>query len=200
MVTAKDAVGATITGGPAMGARASGERGAVAAEHEGLEIPQEPALHGGEHPAREQQVFEAGEEFLRAGLVSGCQQLLGEAFGHGVRLRGITGVGGVSLGLLLLEMAPMAPFVQTAGADAMGARGCIGAVFEPVDKGVEGPDGGGLERREAGDVRETRMGAQVVGPLRKTFIVEEQHQQEGPQHTAGVIGRPAAGTRGVECL
>jgi len=199
MVTAEDALGATITGGPAVRARARGERGAVAAEHEGLKIPQEPALHGGEHPAGEQQVFEAGEEFLGAGLVSGCQQLLGEAFGHGVRLRGITGVGGVPLGLLLLEMAPMAALALAAGLDAVGTRWGIGTVFQPVNKGVEGADSGRLEGREASHLCETWMGAQVMGPLWQTFVVEQEHEQEGPEDTDRVVGRPTAWAWGIEC-
>ena len=93
----------------------------------------------------------------------------------------------------------MAPLALAAGPDAMGTRRGIRAVFEAVDKGVEGPDRGRLERGEASDLREARMGAQVVGPLRQTFIVEQQHEQEGPEHTDGVVGRPTAGAWGIEC-
>jgi hypothetical protein len=42
------------------------------------------------------------------------------------------------------------------------------------------------------------MGAQVVSPLRETCVVEEQHEQKGPQDTDRVVGGPTAGTRGVE--
>jgi hypothetical protein len=50
MGTAQDTVGAAVAGGTPVGAGARGERGASAAEDEGLEIPEEPALPGGEHP------------------------------------------------------------------------------------------------------------------------------------------------------
>ena len=42
------------------------------------------------------------------------------------------------------------------------------------------------------------MGAQVVGPLRETFVVEEQHEEEGPQDTDRVVGGPTTRARGVE--
>jgi hypothetical protein len=96
----------------------------------------------------------------------------------------------VPLRLFPLEVAPMASRAQAARADAMRAGRRIGTVFQTIDKGVEGPDSGGLERCEAGNLRETRMGAQVVGPRRETFLVEEQHQQEGAEHTHRVVGRP----------
>jgi len=198
VLTARDALGTTVTGGTAVRTSPSWQCRAVAAEDEGLAIPQEPALHGGEHPAGAQQVFKAREECLGTGLVSGRQQLLGEAFGHGVRLRGITGLSGMPLGLLLLEVTPMAPLAQAAGADAMGTRRRRGAIFETVDEGIQGPNRRCLERREARELRKARMGAQVVGPLGETFVVEEQHAEEGPEHTDGVVRRPAAGAGGVE--
>jgi hypothetical protein len=42
------------------------------------------------------------------------------------------------------------------------------------------------------------MAVQVLSPLRETFIVEEQHEQEGPEHTDGVVGRAATRARGIE--
>src|SRR5690348_13353974 len=64
--------------------------------------------------------------------------------------------------------------------------------------GVEGADRRGLEGGKASDLREARMGTQVVGPLRETFGVEEQHEQEGPQDADRVVGGPTTGARGVE--
>jgi hypothetical protein len=42
------------------------------------------------------------------------------------------------------------------------------------------------------------MGAQVVGPLRETFVVEEEHQEQGPEHTDGGGGGPSARAGGIE--
>jgi hypothetical protein len=44
------------------------------------------------------------------------------------------------------------------------------------------------------------MRSQVGRPLGETFIVEEQHEEEGPQDTARVVGRPPTRARSVECL
>jgi len=90
-------------------------------------------------------------------------------------LRGIPGLRGVPVSLFLHEVTPMASLAQAAGADAMGARGRRGTVFEAVNKGREGPDRRGLEGGKAGDLRQARLGTQIVGPLRETFVVEEQH-------------------------
>jgi hypothetical protein len=92
----------------------------------------------------------------------------------------------------------MAPLAETARADAVGAGRCLGAVFEPVDKGVEGADGRGLEGGKASDLREARMGAQVVGPLGQTLLVQQQHEQKGSQETDRVVGRPTARARSIE--
>jgi hypothetical protein len=175
MVTAEDALCATVTRGAAVGARARGEGGAVAAQDEGLEIPQEPALRGGEHSTAEEEVFEAGEEVLSAGLVSGCQQFLGQPLGDRVGLGGLMSLGGMPLGLFVLQVAPMAALALLTGTDVMGTRQGIWTIFEPVNKGIEGADGGRLEGRKAGDVRQARMGTQVVGPLRETFVVQQEH-------------------------
>jgi hypothetical protein len=109
---------------------------------------------------------------LGARLVRRGKQLLGEPLCDGVRLAGRAGLSGMPLGLLLLEVAPMTPLALATGLDTMGTWRRIGAIFETVDKGVEGPDRRGLKRREAGDLRQARMSPQVVSPLRPTFVVE----------------------------
>jgi hypothetical protein len=101
-----------------------------------VEVAQQPALGRGEDAAGPQEVFQPGQQRLRARLVGGGQQFLGEPLGHGVRLGGVAGLGRVSLGLFLLEVTPMASLAQAAGADAMGTRGRRGTVFEPVNKRV----------------------------------------------------------------
>src|SRR4029450_7921624 len=173
----KDALSATVTSGPAVGTGASREGGAVATEDERLEGAQSAALDRGEHGA----------------VKEGAQR------GVGVGWAGLAGLGGMPLGLFLLEMAPMTPLAQAAGADVVGTRRRIGTVFEAVNKGVEGPDRGRLEGGKASDLRQARMGAQVIGPLRETFVVQQQHEEEGPQHTHGVAGGPATGARRIEC-
>jgi hypothetical protein len=145
-----------------------------------LEVAQQAALDRGEHPTGNEEVFQAREQFLGPGLVGSRKQLLGQACGDGIGLRSIASLCGVPLRLFLLEVAPMAPLAQAAQADAVGTWWRIGTVFEPVNKRIEGTHRGRLEGRKASDLCEARMGAQVVGPLRETFIVEEQHQQEGP--------------------
>ena len=94
-------------------------------------------------------------------------------------------------------MPPVAALALGAGTDAVGTWWGIGALCEAVDTGIEGADGGRLKRCEAGDLREARMGVQVVGPLSETFIVEQQ-QEEGPQHTERIGGRSTARARSVE--
>jgi hypothetical protein len=42
------------------------------------------------------------------------------------------------------------------------------------------------------------MGAQVVGPLGETFVVQQEHEEKGPEHTDGVGGRSPAWARGIE--
>jgi hypothetical protein len=42
------------------------------------------------------------------------------------------------------------------------------------------------------------MGAEVVRPLRETFVVQQQHEEEGPKHTDGIVGGPPAWAGGVE--
>jgi hypothetical protein len=182
----------------AVGARTRREGRAVAAQDEGLAIPEEPALPGGEDSAAAEEVFEAGEEGLSAGLVSGRQQVLGQPLGDGVGLGGIASLGGLPLGLFVLQVAPMAALALRTGADVRGTRRRIRTIFEPVNKGREGADGGCLEGRKAGDLRQARMSTQVVGPLRETFGVPQEHQEEGPEHTERVIGRPSTRARSIE--
>lgn len=138
MITAEDALGTTVTGGAAVGARARGAGGAVAAEDEGLEIPQNPALDRGKDPAAEEQVFQAGQQLLGAGLVCRGQEFLGEPLGHCVCLAGIAGLGGVPLRLFSLEVAPLAALAQPTGAHAVCAGRGIRPIFQPVDKGIKG--------------------------------------------------------------
>jgi hypothetical protein len=63
-----------------MGAGTVGYSGAIAAEHEFLEVTEEPTLGRGQDSAGAQQVFEACQELLRAGLVGGGQEVLSEPF------------------------------------------------------------------------------------------------------------------------
>jgi len=98
------------------------------------------------------------------------------------------GLRRVPVRLFLFEVAPMTPLAQAARAHAVGTRRRIGAIFEPVNKGIEGPDGRRLEGHKASDLRQTGMGAQVVGPLQETFVVQQEHEEEGPEHTDGAAG------------
>jgi hypothetical protein len=125
MLTAEDALGATVTGGAAVWACARGEGRAIAAQDKGLEIPQESALPRGEDPTAEEQVFETGEEVLGTGLVSGREQFLGQSLRDGVGLGGIAGLGGMPLGLFLLQVAPMTPLALAARTGVMGTRRSI---------------------------------------------------------------------------
>jgi hypothetical protein len=136
---------------------------------------------------------------LWAGLIGSAEDLLGRPLGHGVGLGAITGLGCMALGLLLVQVTPMAALALLTGVDAVGAWWGIRLVFQPVNKGVEGANDRRLEGREAGDRREAWMGAQVVGPLRETFVVEQQHEEKGPEHTNGVVWRAAAWAGGIEC-
>lgn len=194
----KDALRATVTGGLAVWTGPCGQRGAITTQHEGLEVTEEAALDGGEDPAAEEEVFKAGEQLLGPGLVSGREEFLGQPLGDCVRLGGLAGLGGMPLSLFLLEMTPMTPLTQAAGADVVGTRRRLGTVFEAVKKGVEGTDRGRLEGGKARDLRQAWMGAQVMGPLRETFIVQEEHQEEGPEHTDRITGRSPAWARGIE--
>lgn len=42
------------------------------------------------------------------------------------------------------------------------------------------------------------MGAEVVCPLRETFVVQQEHHEEGPEHTEGVVRGPSTWARGIE--
>ena len=161
MVAAEDAVGATVAGGSPMGTGPRRQYGPVAAEDQGLEIAQEAALDRGEDATGAEEVCQARE------------QLLGQAFSHGVGLRGIAGLRGVPVRLFLLEVAPMAPLAEAAQADAVSAWRRLGAVCEPVNKRRERAHRRRLEGGQASDLCEARMGAQVVSPLGETLIVEE---------------------------
>jgi hypothetical protein len=79
-----------------------------------LEIVQEAPLDRGEHPAGEQEIFQAREQLLGPGLVSSRAQLLSQALGDRIGLRSIAGLCGVPIRLFLLEVAPMAPLAQAA--------------------------------------------------------------------------------------
>ena len=198
MVTAADAVGPAVTGGPAVGASACGERGAIAAAPQGLEIASEAPLDRGEHTTGKAEGFQAGAQLLGPGLVSRREQLLGQARGDRRGLRGLPGLRGVPVGLFLLQVASRPPFAWAARTDAMGTRRGIRAIFEAVEKGGEGADRRRLEGRKARALREARMGAQVVGPLREPRVVQQPHEQEGPQHTDGIVGGPTTGARSIE--
>lgn len=198
MLTADDALGATVTRGAAVGARTRGERGAVAAEDEGLEIPEEPALPGGEDATAEEEVFEASEQVLSTGLVSGRQQFLSQPLGDRIGWGAIVSWGGMALGLFVLQVAPMPPLALAAGPDVMGTRRGIRPIFQSVNEGIEGADSGRLEGRKARYLRQAWMGAQVVGPLRQTFVVEEEQQEEGAEPTEGIGGRSPAWAGGIQ--
>jgi len=199
MVTAKDAVGTTVAGGAPVGTGARGQRGLVAAADQGLEIIQEAPLDRGEDTTGEEEGFQAREQLLGPGLGGSREQRLGEAFGHGIGLRSLLGLRSVSVGLFLREVAPMTALALAAGAEVMRTRRAIGAIFEAVDKGGESLDRWRLEEGKARDWCKARMGTQVVSPLGETLVVEEQHEQEGPEHTDGVVGRPTAGAWSIEC-
>jgi hypothetical protein len=198
MVTAQEAVGATVAGGPPVGTGTRGPRGPVAAEDEGLEIAQEAPLDCGENTTGDEEVFQAREQLLGPGLGGSREQLLGEACGDGIGLRRSAGLRGVPIGLFLLAVAPMPALTLAAGTDVVGTRRGRGTIFEAVDKRVERPDRRRLEGGKASDLGKARMGAQVVSPLGETFVVEEQHKQEGPEHTDRVVGRPTAGAWSIE--
>jgi hypothetical protein len=198
MVTAADAVGPAVTGGAAVGAGARGERGASATEHQSLEVTQEAPLDRGEHPTGAEEGFQPGEPLLGPGLVRSREQLLGQALGDRIGLCGLPGLRGVPVRLCLLAVALVAVLAETARAQAVGARWRLRSIFQPVKKGVEGADGGRLEGDEASDRRQARMGTQVVGPLRETLVVEQPHEQKGPEHTDGVVGRSTAWAWGIE--
>jgi hypothetical protein len=72
VIAPKDALSATVAGGPPVGTGARGQRCPVAAEDQSLEIAQEAALDRGEDSTGEQEVFQPGEQFLGPGLLSGC--------------------------------------------------------------------------------------------------------------------------------
>jgi hypothetical protein len=196
--TAEDPVRPAVTGGLAVGTGPCGYRGAIPTQHEGLEVTEEAALDGGEDPTGEEEVFQAGEQLLGPELVSRSEQLLGQALSDGIGLPGIPSLRRVPVGLFLLEMASMPPLAQAARPHVVGTGRRIRAIFKPVKKGIEGADRGRLEGREASDLREAWVGPQVVRPLRQTFVVEEEHQEESAEQTDGIAGRPPAWSWGIE--
>lgn len=198
MLTAEDALRPAVTGGAAVRACACREGRPIATPHQSVEVAQETALDRREHATGEQEVFQAGEEILRPGLIGSGEERLGEPLGHGIRLGGIAGLRGVSLSLLLLQVTPMAALALLTRANAVGTRWGIRPVFQPVKTGGEDADRGRLEGRKASNLRQARMGAQVVGPLRQTVVVEEEHQEEGAEHTDGIGGGAPAWTWGIE--
>jgi hypothetical protein len=163
-----------------------------------LEVTHEAALDRGEHPTGAEERCQAGEQRLRPGLVGSREQLLGEARGDGICLAGVDGLGGVALGFFLLQLPPMAALAQPTGPDTVCAGRGIRPIFQPVKNGVEGAHRRRLEGGKAGDLCQAWKGAQGVGPLRETFVVEEAHEQEGPQDADRVVGRPPARAGGVE--
>ncbi|MBI3910979.1 MAG: hypothetical protein HY320_08615, partial [Armatimonadetes bacterium] len=145
MIAAEDALGATVAGGPPVGTGARGKRCAIATEHQSLEVTQEAPLDRWEDATGAEEVFQPCEQLLGPGLIGSREQLLGQAFGHGIGLRGIPSLRGVPGRLFLLEVAPIEALALAAGTDAVRAWGRIGAVFEAVDTGIERPDRRGLE-------------------------------------------------------
>jgi len=68
VIASKDALGSAVTGGAPMGTGPRREGGAVPAEDERLEIAQKPVLDRGEDSTEEEEVFQAGQQLLGAGL------------------------------------------------------------------------------------------------------------------------------------
>ena len=98
VLTAIDAVGPAVTGGAAVRAGAGGQGSAIAAEHEGLEVPKQSAPGRGQGSTRKQQVFQAPEPVVGTGLGGGRPEGLGPAFADGVRLAGIGALERLALG------------------------------------------------------------------------------------------------------
>jgi len=73
MIAAEDTVSTTVAGGPSAGTGPGGEARPIATEDEGAAVTQQSALGRGEHTTRPQEVFQPGEQRLRAGLVGGSQ-------------------------------------------------------------------------------------------------------------------------------
>ena len=135
---------------------------------------------------------------MGAGLLSGGQEVLGQAFTDGIGLAGIGVFGSMALGFFRGEVAPVPAFSVPAGAHTVGTRRCIGAVFEAVNEIIEGGGRRGVEGGKASDLGQAGMASQIVGPLGNAFIVELEHQEEGAQHTEGVIRWPPTRPRGIE--
>jgi hypothetical protein len=198
VIASPDALDSAVAGGTPLGTGASRQGGAVAAEDERLEVAQYPTLDRGEDSTGAQEVFQAGEQLLGARLVSRSQQCLGQALGDGIGRCGLLGLRGVPGRLFLLQMPPMAPLAVLTGPDAVRAGWGIRPIFQPVNKVVEGAHGGRLAGGEASDLRQAGMGAEVPGPLRQTWRVEEEPQEEGTQHTDGITGWASAGAGGIK--
>jgi hypothetical protein len=96
----------------------------------------------------------------------------------------------LTLSLFLLELAPVATFSVAARADTVEAGGRVGAVFKSVNNIIEGGTGRGVEGRKTGNVCQAWMALEVVGPRRKAFVVEQEHQEQGTQHAEGIIRWP----------
>jgi len=104
----------------------------------------------------------------------------------------------VPLRLFQLEVAPMAALAQPTGAPTVRAGRGIRPIFQAVNKGIKGTDRRRFEGRKASDLCEARRGAEVMRPLRETFVVQQEHQEEGPEYADGVVGRPSSRARGIE--
>jgi hypothetical protein len=129
-------------------------------------------LSRGQDAAGQQQVFQARQQLLWTGLVSAGQEVLGQAFADRIRLAGGGSLGGVALGLFLLQVAPVAAFALATGVHAVGTGRRIGPVFEAINKVIEGGGGRRVAGLEARDVGQARMPPEVVGPLGQAFVVE----------------------------
>jgi hypothetical protein len=165
-----------------------------------LTVTEKATLDRGQDATGEQEVVQTPEQVVGAGLIGGGQEVLCQAFAHRIGLAGIGTLGGLALGLFVFEVAPVAAFALSPGAGAVGTGRRRGAVLESVNKVIEGGGGRGVEGLEAGDMRQAGMAPEVAGPLGHTFVVQQEHQEQGAQHAEGVVGRPAAWTWGVEGL
>jgi hypothetical protein len=172
VVAAEDAVHAAVTGGAAVGTGTAGQGGTIAADHEILEGPEEAALGRRQDATGKQEVFQARQELLGAGLVCDGQEVLGQTFADGIGLAGIGALGGPALGFFPCEVTPVPAFSLAAGAHPVRAGRRIGAIFEAVNKIIEGGSSRGVEGGQARDLGQAGMASQIAGPLGNALIVQ----------------------------